>query len=33
MSQFFGSLWFALLLGCVGFAAGWFVKGKYGHRL
>jgi hypothetical protein len=33
MSAFLGSVWFALLLGCVGFAAGWVVKGKYGHRL
>jgi hypothetical protein len=31
-SSFLGSLWFALLLGAVGFGAGWVLRGKYGSK-
>lgn len=28
-----GTLWWSALMVIAGFAAGWFVKGKYGHML
>ncbi len=28
MSEFFGNIWFAALVGCVGFGIGWFLKGR-----
>jgi len=28
ISSFLGSLWFALLLGCVGFGGGWWFRRK-----
>ncbi len=33
LSSFIGSVWACGLFGCLGFAAGWFLKGKYGHKL
>lgn len=32
MSSFLGSLWFSLLLLCVGLGVGWFSRGKYGAK-
>jgi hypothetical protein len=32
VSSLLGSLWFALLLGAVGFVAGWFLRSKHGAK-
>jgi len=32
-SSFIGSLWFAGLVGCLSFAAGWILRNKYGSKL
>jgi hypothetical protein len=31
--DFLGSLWFAALLGALGFVAGWYLCKKHGHKL
>ena len=31
-SSFISSVWACALCGCLGFGAGWFIKGKYGHK-
>lgn len=28
MSEFLGNVWFAALVGCVGFVAGWYLCGR-----
>lgn len=33
LSSFLGSLWFAGLLGVVGFVAGWYICKKHGSKL
>lgn len=33
MASFLGSVWFALLLGVVGFAAGWWLCVKRGGKV
>ncbi len=32
-SDFLGNIWFAGLVGVVGFVAGWYICKKYGHKL
>lgn len=31
-SSLLGSIWFALLLGCVGFCGGFWFRGKYAKK-